>query len=132
MASVPTSVCNYEIFRPCISLPGTLPLLHPKFCILISPLHYPLLQTRWVLGSPATLSRPHLYMFVLWVPVLCPHKSTCVSSLIFIPHRHCLISRLHYLFWVISGAFRLSRASWSSEVCFPLPPTGDSVKVYSS
>lgn len=102
MASVPTSVCNYEIFRPCISLPGTLPLLHPKFCILISPLHYPLLQTRWVLGSPATLSRPHLYMLVLWVPVLCPHKSICVSSLIFIPHRHCLISCLHYL---SSGSF---------------------------
>lgn len=41
-------------------------------------------------------------MFVLWVPVLCPHKSTCVSPLVFIPHRHCLISHLRCL---SSGSF---------------------------
>lgn len=137
MASVPTSVYNYEIFPLCVCSPSTLPLLHPKFCIFISPLppHHPLIiQTRWVLGSPATLSQPHLYMFVLWVPVLCPHQSICVSPLVFIPHRHCLISHLRYLSSgsFLEPSFRFSRASWSSGVCFPLSHTDDSVKVYSS
>lgn len=35
------------------------------------------------------------------------------------------------LFWVISGAFWLSHTSWSSGVCFLLPPTDDSLKAYS-